>query len=123
MFVRVKDGQIIEGPVARKGCRCASMSVSENTTEAELLEQGWIPYELIETLPSKTENALPAVLSIKANKVIEIRGVEAKSALEVVLNARIEAYGPIADQLDEQYHDFDAWKARIAAIKADNPKP
>jgi len=35
---------------------------------------------------------------------------------------RKAAYGDIGDQLDEIYHDMDAWKARIAGVKADNPK-
>jgi hypothetical protein len=35
---------------------------------------------------------------------------------------RRTAYGDIGDQLDEIYKDMDAWKARIAQIKADNPK-
>ena len=34
---------------------------------------------------------------------------------------RKAAYGDIGDQLDEIYKDIDAWKARIAAIKSDNP--
>ena len=42
-------------------------------------------------------------------------------------NATVDAtrrneYGNIGDQLDEIYHDIDAWKARILAIKTDNPK-
>jgi hypothetical protein len=36
--------------------------------------------------------------------------------------ARRAAYGSWNDQLDEIYHDIDAWKARIAQVKADNPK-
>ena len=36
--------------------------------------------------------------------------------------ARREAYGSWNDQLDEIYHDIDDWKARIAQVKADNPK-
>ena len=35
---------------------------------------------------------------------------------------RVKAYGNIADQLDEIYHDIDAWRTRIAQIKSDNPK-
>ena len=35
---------------------------------------------------------------------------------------RRQAYGSWGDQLDEIYKDIDAWKARIAQIKADNPK-
>ena len=37
-------------------------------------------------------------------------------------NTRKQAYGSWQDQLDEIYHDIDAWKTRIAQIKADNPK-
>ena len=35
---------------------------------------------------------------------------------------RRNAYGDIGDQLDEIYHDIEAWKTRIAQVKADNPK-
>ena len=35
---------------------------------------------------------------------------------------RVAAYGSIGDQLDEIYHDIDAWRTRIAGVKADNPK-
>jgi len=35
---------------------------------------------------------------------------------------RINAYGNIADQLDEIYHDINAWRTRIQKIKSDNPK-
>jgi hypothetical protein len=35
---------------------------------------------------------------------------------------RIAAYGSIGDQLDEIYHDVDAWRARIAGVKAANPR-
>ena len=35
---------------------------------------------------------------------------------------RRNAYGNIGDQLDEIYHDIEAWKTRIAQVKADNPK-
>ena len=34
---------------------------------------------------------------------------------------RRQAYGFWGDQLDEIYHDIDAWKARIQNIKTDNP--
>jgi len=35
---------------------------------------------------------------------------------------RRQAYGSWGDQLDEIYHDIDAWKARIQTIKDNNPK-
>jgi len=37
---------------------------------------------------------------------------------------RAVAYPPIADQLDQIYHEgIDAWKTTIAAVKAEYPKP
>jgi len=35
---------------------------------------------------------------------------------------RRQAYGTWGDQLDEIYHDIEAWKTRIAGVKSDNPK-
>ena len=43
------------------------------------------------------------------------------------IQARQEAYGSIADQLDMQYWDLvngtTTWKDHIAQVKSDNPKP
>lgn len=36
---------------------------------------------------------------------------------------RAEAYPPLTEQLDMMFHDFDAWKAVIAEVKARFPKP
>ena len=35
---------------------------------------------------------------------------------------RKTAYGSWNDQLDEIYHDIDAWKVRLQTIKTNNPK-
>ena len=35
---------------------------------------------------------------------------------------RRQAYGSWGDQLDEIYHNIDAWKTRIQTIKDNNPK-
>ena len=35
---------------------------------------------------------------------------------------RRSAYGDIGDQLDEIYHDIDAWRTRIQGVKTANPK-
>ena len=40
----------------------------------------------------------------------------------VVDSTRKQAYGDIGEQLDEIYHDIDAWRTRIAKVKTDNPK-
>ena len=39
----------------------------------------------------------------------------------VIIN-RKKSYGSWNDQLDEIYHDIDAWKVRIKSIKDANPK-
>ena len=36
--------------------------------------------------------------------------------------ARVDAYPPIREQLDAIYHDIDAWKSSIKAIKDAHPK-
>ena len=40
----------------------------------------------------------------------------------IVRNTRRLSYGDIGDQLDEIYHDIDAWKARLKGIKDSNQK-
>jgi hypothetical protein len=42
-------------------------------------------------------------------------------ALQKTYADRRQAYGEWGDQLDEIFHDIDAWKTRIAAIKAAHP--
>ena len=37
-------------------------------------------------------------------------------------STRRKEYGSWNDQLDEIYHDIDAWKARLLSIKNSNPK-
>jgi len=49
------------------------------------------------------------------------------AANTVEANAQVDAtrrnqYGSWGDQLDEIYHDIDAWKTRIQTIKDNNPK-
>ena len=39
-----------------------------------------------------------------------------------VRSTRKAAYGDIGEQLDEIYHDIDAWRTRIQGIKTNNPK-
>ena len=51
----------------------------------------------------------------------ETAGNTAESNAQVDATRR-EAYGTWGDQLDEIYHDIEAWKTRIAGVKSDNPK-
>ena len=51
----------------------------------------------------------------------ETSGNDAESNSQVDATRR-EAYGSWNDQLDEIYHDIEAWKTRIAGIKSNNPK-
>ena len=51
----------------------------------------------------------------------ETAGNTAESNTNVDATRR-KAYGSWNDQLDEIYHDIEAWKTRIAGIKSNNPK-
>ena len=51
----------------------------------------------------------------------ETAGNDAESNSQVDATRRAE-YGSWNDQLDEIYHDIDAWKTRIASVKSNNPK-
>ena len=75
----------------------------------------------------------PSIVTIRgdvaydANEQVVSYDLSAAEAL-VVANAykaqRAQAYLPIADQLDLIYHEgIDAWKAQIAAVKQEYPKP
>lgn len=44
---------------------------------------------------------------------------ESNAAVDATRRA---AYGDIGDQLDEIYHDIDAWRTRIQGVKTANPK-
>ena len=50
-----------------------------------------------------------------------------ETAANTASNAQVDAtrkaaYGDIGEQLDEIYHDIDAWRTRIQGIKTNNPK-
>ena len=45
-----------------------------------------------------------------------------EEANNTVKATRRAAYGDIGEQLDEIYHDIDAWRTRIQGIKTANPK-
>ena len=45
--------------------------------------------------------------------------VEANAQVDAT---RVSQYGSWGDQLDEIYHDIEAWKTRIQTIKDNNPK-
>jgi len=75
----------------------------------------------------------PTVVSMVNNTAYDANGNEVAydlSAAEALVAAnaykeqRASAYPSIADQLDKIYHEgIDAWKAQIAAVKQEYPKP
>ena len=91
-------------------------------------------------------NIINAILAINPNAVVSVSGDDVNQiewlentavidsatilakqselqALEDVYEKRRKEYGSVVSQLDEIYHNgIDSWKARIAQIKADNPK-
>jgi hypothetical protein len=56
----------------------------------------------------------------------QLNALDAQAAIlssnSQVDETRKTAYGSWNDQLDEIYHDMDAWKARLLSIKNSNPK-
>lgn len=48
--------------------------------------------------------------------------VAQRSASPSYAEKRVQEYPPIQDQLDMIFHDIDAWRTRISAIKAKHPK-
>ncbi len=56
-------------------------------------------------------------------RIAESEAAQAEFDASAWLRGRQEEYGALTDQLDEMFHDFDAWKARIQAVKDANPKP
>ena len=75
----------------------------------------------------------PTAVSMVNNTAYDANGNEVSydlSAAEALVAAneyqrqRASAYPSIADQLDKIYHEgIDAWKAQIAAVKQEYPKP
>ena len=56
----------------------------------------------------------------------QLNGV-ASDAETLLTNIKVKktrkiSYGDLSAQLDEIYHDIDAWKTRIKKVKDDNPK-
>ena len=51
----------------------------------------------------------------------ETAGNTAESNAQVDATRRAE-YGTWNQQLDEMYHDFEAWKTRVKGVKDNNPK-
>jgi uncharacterized small protein (DUF1192 family) len=67
-----------------------------------------------------TEQTQPADAEITA----EVARLQAEYEAKEYQRKRAAAYPSIADQLDTIYHEgIDAWKAEIAAVKTEYPKP
>ena len=75
----------------------------------------------------------PAIVTLRgdvaydANEQVvsyDLSAAEALVAANAYKEQRASAYPSIADQLDKIYHEgIDAWKAQIAAVKQEYPKP
>ena len=67
-----------------------------------------------------TEQTQPTEAEITA----EVARLQAEYDNNEYQRQRSQAYPSIADQLDTIYHEgIDAWKAQIAAVKQEYPKP
>ena len=56
-------------------------------------------------------------------RIADGEAAQAEADATAWLRNRQEKYGSWNDQLDEIFHDIDAWKARIQAVKDASPKP
>jgi len=75
----------------------------------------------------------PSIVTIRGDVAYDSNGnevaydlaaAEALVAANAYKEQRAKAYPSIADQLDTIYHEgIDAWKATIAAVKQEYPKP
>ncbi len=63
-------------------------------------------------------------VTINEEKVAEeIKKLQTEYDSKQYQRDRAIAYDPIPEQLDQIYHDIDAWKAKIKAVKDKYPKP
>ena len=69
--------------------------------------------ELLDTVPTGFDFTYCQEWGLTVNDAVVDR---------VIIDLRKKAYGSWEDQLDEIYHDIDAWKTRIQGIKDNNPK-
>jgi hypothetical protein len=75
----------------------------------------------------------PTAVTIRGDEAFDADGnpvsynevdVQAYIAANAYKQQRAQAYPSMADQLDLIYHEgIDAWKAQIAAVKQEYPKP
>lgn len=56
-------------------------------------------------------------------RIAEISAAQAEQDATAWLRGRLAEYGSWDNQLDEIFHDFDAWKTRIQSVKDKYPKP
>ena len=96
-------------------CKANSVSDVDFTTDVLLQDDGqgaYIKEWNVSGLTKPTDTQL-ATYETAANTAESNAQVDA---------TRKAAYGDIGSQLDEIYHDIDAWKARILTVKNNNPK-
>jgi len=68
-------------------------------------------------------NELPLKKFVNGKLVDKTQAELNKEKLDNWLALRLSEYGSLDSQLDEIYHDINAWKSRIQAIKLKYPKP
>ena len=72
----------------------------------------------------RSVNGQRIALSADEQAVFEAQcaAAEQELASNAWVHTRINAYGNWQQQLDEIFHDIDAWRERIQAIKTKHPK-
>ena len=92
-----------------------SKTYDEERNNFELQDEGsgaYIKFWSVDGLAQPTDEQLNAFES-------QADTLESNNQVD---GTRRKEYGSWNDQLDEIYHDLDAWKARLQTIKTNNPK-
>ena len=90
--------------------------------EEEYLENWWFKDPLTMELVDIDKSILPPYEGVLVEWEYQKEHVRREFINGHQIGLRVEAYGEINDQLDEMYHDYDAWKSRIQSIKDRYPK-
>lgn len=90
--------------------------------EEEYLENWWFKNPQTMELVDVDKSILPSYEAVLVEWEYQKEHVRREFINGHQIGLRVEAYGQINDQLDEMYHDYDAWKSRIQSIKEQYPK-
>ena len=85
-----------------------SFKLQDNSDGSGIVIVSWNVAGLAQPTDAQLDALDAQATTLESNKQVDV--------------TRRKEYGDWQDQLDEIYHDIDAWKARLQTIKTNNPK-